>query len=59
MPEPFIHVRDAAKPVLTKLALLELDVCIERLRSVRELLAQQFAHPEQDTPTRNSQEPNQ
>jgi hypothetical protein len=58
MPPDFIPIDDAAKPVLTRLALQELDICIERLRSVRELLASSFAHPEQDIPTRNTQEPN-
>ena len=53
-----IHVAAAAAPVLTKLALQELDVCIERLRSVRNVLAQQFAPPGQDTPpTAQEQEP--
>jgi hypothetical protein len=54
-----IHIRDAAAPVIVKLALAEIDTAVDRLRMARNLLAQQFASPERDIPTAQEQETEQ
>jgi hypothetical protein len=51
-----VSIATAVAPLLIKLALAEIDNCIERLRSVRSLLAQQSARLGQDTPTAQVQQ---